>query len=61
MKKSADYRLSTRTDLYAQAAFQSVGGDSTGTALDQAYVPGAADASSTSKQVVVRLAIRHKF
>ena len=29
--------------------------------IDDAYVPGAADASSTSKQVVVRLAIRHKF
>jgi predicted porin len=57
----ADYLLSKRTDVYAQAAFQSVGGDSTGTALDQAYVPGAADASSTSKQVVVRLAIRHAF
>ena len=57
----ADYYLSKRTDLYVQAAFQKVGGDATGTALDQAEIPGAADASSTSKQVMVRVAVRHQF
>jgi hypothetical protein len=38
-----------------------VSGDKTGTALDLAYVPGAADASSTANQFVIRAAIRHKF
>lgn len=57
----ADYNVSKRTDLYAQAAYQKITGDTTGTALDQAYVPGAADASSTRDQLVLRLAIRHKF
>ncbi|OAJ52329.1 porin [Paraburkholderia ginsengiterrae] len=57
----ADYNLSKRTDLYLQGAYQHVGGDKTGTALDLAYVPGAADASSSQNQVVVRAAIRHKF
>jgi predicted porin len=57
----ADYNLSKRTDVYLQGAYQHVGGDKTGTALDLAYVPGAADASSSQNQVVVRAAIRHKF
>ncbi|MEX3845458.1 porin [Paraburkholderia sp. BR10882] len=57
----ADYNLSKRTDLYVQGAYQHVAGDKTGTALDLAYVPGAADASSTANQFVIRAAIRHKF
>ena len=57
----ADYNLSKRTDVYVQGAYQHIAGDKTGTALDQAYIPGAADASSTSSQLVARAAIRHKF
>jgi hypothetical protein len=38
-----------------------VAGDSTGSSLDHAYVPGADDLSSTSKQAVARVGIRHKF
>ncbi|MFM0412375.1 MULTISPECIES: porin [Paraburkholderia] len=57
----ADYNLSKRTDIYVQGAYQKVAGSHTGSSLDQAYVPGAADLSSNSKQLVVRAAIRHKF
>ncbi|MBB5411130.1 putative porin [Paraburkholderia sp. HC6.4b] len=57
----ADYNLSKRTDLYVQGVYQHVGGDRTGTVLDFAYVPGAADVSSSQNQVVARVAIRHKF
>lgn len=57
----ADYNLSKRTDLYAQAAYMKVAGDATGTILDRAYVPGAAGVSSTANQFVARLGIRHKF
>ncbi|GGC39279.1 membrane protein [Paraburkholderia caffeinilytica] len=57
----ADYNLSKRTDVYAQGAYQRVGGDKTGTVLDSAYVPGAADLSSTNSQFVLRVALRHKF
>ncbi|MGF6872678.1 porin [Paraburkholderia sp. MM5477-R1] len=57
----ADYNLSKRTDFYLQGAYQKVAGDKTNTALDLAYVPGAADASSTQNQFVIRAAIRHKF
>ncbi|SOF01812.1 Outer membrane protein (porin) [Burkholderia sp. OK233] len=57
----ADYNISKRTDFYVQGAYQKVAGNQTGSSLDQAYVPGAADLSSNSKQLVVRAAIRHKF
>ncbi|GAB3627571.1 porin [Pandoraea terrae] len=57
----ADYNLSKRTDIYVQGAYQRVGGDSTGTVLDVAYIPGANDVSSNRNQVVLRAAIRHKF
>ncbi|MFJ4291327.1 porin [Cupriavidus sp. NPDC089707] len=57
----ADYNFSKRTDVYLQGVYQRVSGDKTGTALDQAYIPGAADSSSKSSQVLVRAAIRHKF
>ncbi|MGF6955461.1 porin [Paraburkholderia youngii] len=56
-----DYNISKRTDVYLQGAFQFVAGDKTGSSLDQAYVPGAQDLSSTSRQVAVRAAIRHSF
>ncbi len=56
-----DYTLSKRTDVYVQGAFQKVAGDSTGSSLDNAFIPGADDRSSSSKQVVARVAIRHKF
>ncbi|MGF6969357.1 putative porin [Paraburkholderia sp. WC7.3g] len=57
----ADYNLSKRTDLYLQGAYQHAGGDKTQTVLDAAYVPGAAGVSSSSNQLVIRAAIRHKF
>ena len=56
----ADYNLSKRTDVYIQGAFQKVGGDTTGSSLDNAYVPGAADLSGSSRQVVGRVGLRHK-
>ncbi|PMS38686.1 putative porin [Trinickia symbiotica] len=56
-----DYNLSKRTDIYIQGALQRITGDSTGSSLDQAYVPGAADLSGNSKQVMGRVGIRHKF
>ncbi|RKP45166.1 porin [Trinickia fusca] len=58
----ADYNLSKRTDVYVQGAFQQVAGDKTGSStLDSAFIPGADDHSSTSKQVLARVGIRHKF
>jgi predicted porin len=57
----ADYNLSKRTDVYIQGEYQQVTGDSTYSILDEAFIPGAQAPSSTSKQVVVRAAIRHKF
>ncbi|WP_250495098.1 porin [Caballeronia sp. GAWG1-1] len=57
----ADYALSKRTDVYFQAAYQHVAGDTTGTALDQAQVPGAAGMSSTTSQVVARVGLKHAF
>ena len=56
-----DYNLSKRTDVYIQGAFQKVAGDSTGSSLDHAFIPGTDDVSSTSKQAVARVGIRHKF
>ncbi|MDY7545933.1 porin [Glaciimonas sp. CA11.2] len=57
----ADYNFSKRTDVYLQGAYQKVGGDLTGSSLDQAYIPGAAGSSGNDKQAVIRAAIRHKF
>lgn len=57
----ADYALSRRTDVYLMGAYQRIAGDATGSSLDYAYVPGAADLSSTSKQLMVHAGIRHKF
>ncbi|MFL9910625.1 porin [Paraburkholderia sp. RL17-337-BIB-A] len=57
----ADYNLSKRTDVYLQGEYQRVTGDPTYSILDDAFTPGTQSPSSTSKQVVVRAAIRHKF
>ena len=57
----ADYNLSKRTDVYLLGAYQKVAGSATGSSLDQAYVPGAQDLSSSSKQLMVHAGIRHKF
>jgi predicted porin len=57
----AQYLLSKRTSLYAQAVYQKVSGGNTGSALDYAYIPGAADLSSNAHQSVVRLGINHAF
>jgi predicted porin len=57
----ADYNLSKRTDVYIQGEYQQVTGDQTYSILDYAFIPGTQSPSSTSKQVVVRAAIRHKF
>ena len=57
----ADYFLSKRTDVYIQGEYQQVTGDTTYSILDEAFTPGTQSPSSTSKQVVVRAAIRHKF
>jgi predicted porin len=55
------YQLSKRTTLYSQVVYQKVSGGNTGSMLDYAYVPGAADLSSNSHQVVARLGINHAF
>jgi predicted porin len=57
----ADYNLSKRTDVYLQGEYQQVTGDPTYSILDDAFTPGTQAPSSTSRQVVVRAAIRHKF
>ncbi|HYS63387.1 MAG TPA: porin [Paraburkholderia sp.] len=57
----ADYNLSKRTDVYIQGEYQQVTGDTTYSILDDAFTPGTQAPSSTSRQVVVRAAIRHKF
>jgi predicted porin len=57
----ADYNLSKRTDVYVQGAYEKVAGDSTGTSLDRADVGGASDLSSSSKQFIARVGLRHKF
>ena len=58
----ADYNVSKRTDVYVQGGFEKVAGDSTGsTAIDRAEVGGASEISSTSKQFIARVGLRHKF
>jgi predicted porin len=56
-----DYFLSKRTDLYAQAVYQHVGGSDTGTALDQAFITGSAGVSSSRSQVLARVGLKHTF
>ena len=57
----ADYSISKRTDVYMQAAYEHVAGGKTGSVLDDAYISGAAGVSSSTSQVAVRVALRHKF
>ncbi|UVS98884.1 porin [Burkholderia glumae] len=57
----ADYSLSKQTDVYLQGAWQRVGGDRTGTAVDGGYLIGTDGPSASSSQFSVRAAIRHKF
>lgn len=57
----ADYNLSKRTDVYAQAAYQKLTGNTTSTTLDAALIPGAAAPSSSASQIVARVALRHQF
>ncbi|SOY44486.1 porin [Cupriavidus taiwanensis] len=57
----ADYAFSKRTDVYLQGVYQRVAGDTTGTVLDAAYVPGAANVSSNRNQLLLRAAVRHFF
>ncbi|MBN3728179.1 porin [Burkholderia sp. Ac-20379] len=57
----ADYSLSKQTDVYLQGAWQRVGGDRPGGALDGGYLVGTDGPSATASQFSVRAAIRHKF
>ncbi len=57
----ADYNISKRTDFYFQTAYQHVSSGGTGTQLDDAFIPGTDNSSSTPNQVAFRFAIRHKF
>ena len=56
-----DYNLSKRTDIYAQASYQRAIGANSETSLDVAYTGGADDSSSTERQFVGRVGLRHKF
>ncbi|GAB7536906.1 porin [Burkholderia sp. 3C] len=57
----AQYSLSARTALYAQAVYQKVNGGPAGFALDNAYIPGSAGVSSNSHQIVARVGLTHSF
>jgi predicted porin len=57
----ADYFLSKRTDVYIQGAYQKIGTNTTGSVMDNGYVPGADGQSSNRQQFVGRVALRHKF
>jgi len=56
----ADYYLSRRTTLYAEAAYQHLSGGN-GLSLSDADVITAANASATNSQTQVSVGIRHKF
>lgn len=60
-----DYFLSKRTDVYLLGAYQRAAGDATVASIaPDTYGAGgssAPDASTTKNQVLVRLAMRHKF
>jgi predicted porin len=56
-----DYFLSKRTDIYLQGVYEKAGGDKTGTALDLGSATGSTGPSSTNNQLLVRVALRHKF
>ncbi|WP_454805197.1 porin [Paraburkholderia fungorum] len=56
-----DYNISKRTDIYVQGVFEKVAGGSTGTFLDNAYIDGTQNSSSSDRQFVTRVALRHLF
>jgi predicted porin len=56
-----DYDVSPRTSLYMQAAYQHVDSANTGTQFDDAQLLAAAGPSSTTNQVVYRVAMIHHF
>lgn len=56
-----DYDLSPRTSLYIQGAYQHVVSANTGTQFDNAQIIAAAGPSSTTNQVVYRVAMIHRF
>jgi len=56
-----DYYLSKRTDVYIQGAYQQVVDGNTGTFLDNALILGSAGSSSTNKQAIVRVGLKHAF
>jgi predicted porin len=56
----ADYFLSKRTDVYAEASFQKASGTSSTGGAAVADIGNLGD-SSNSRQAVIRLALRHKF
>jgi GBP family porin len=56
----ADYRLSKRTTLYAEAAYQHVSGGN-GLSISYADIVTAANSSATNSQTEVSVGIRHKF
>jgi predicted porin len=55
----ADYQFSARTDVYAQAVYQLVGGGN-GNSIFNAGVYGMTQ-SSTNKQLVTAIGLRHRF
>ncbi|MBN3723292.1 porin [Burkholderia sp. Ac-20379] len=59
----ADYNLSKRTDVYVQAAYVLVANAASvaGTGLEFAANPDTAGPASTNRQVMARIAMRHKF
>ncbi|AJW99802.1 gram-negative porin family protein [Burkholderia gladioli] len=59
----ADYNVSKRTDLYAQGAFIKVANASgvAGTGFEFASNPDIASPSSNSRQLVLRVGVRHQF
>ncbi len=57
----ANYLLSKRTSVYAQAVYQDVSGGTTGTPLDGADIPGSAGSSSNGHQIVGRVGMSHAF
>jgi predicted porin len=57
----AQYLLSKRTSVYAQAVYQKLSGGDGSTPFDTAYVPGSAAASSNGHQFVGRVGISHSF
>jgi len=56
----ADYFLSKRTDVYAEASFQKAAGTSSTGGAAVADIGNIGD-SSNNRQALVRLALRHKF